>query len=96
MRGLRGRGDARPAPGAVLAAAVSRRRALSRDQPVTSTTASRIRPLSCFAALAYAFAYFVVTSARDRIDNPLPMPQTVTATRAFLREARTAFRGHFS
>ena len=64
----------RPAPGGRFEAATRRRRALSRDQPVTSTTASRTRPLSFFEALAYALAYFVVTSARDVIDNPLLMP----------------------
>ncbi len=64
----------RPEPGGRLAAAVSRRRALSRDQPVTATTSSRILPLSFFDAFAYALAYLVVISARDAIDNPLFMP----------------------
>ena len=45
--------------------------------------------------VALALAYLVVISARDAIDNPLSMPSTVTATRAFLREARRAFRGKF-
>ena len=66
-------GDLPARPGG-LAAAVNRRRALSRDQPVTSTTSSRIRPLSFFAAFTYALAYLAVISARDGIDNPLPMP----------------------
>ncbi len=61
-------------PAACFAAAISRRRALSRDQPVTETTSSRIRPLSFFAAFTYALAYLVVISARDVIDNPLFMP----------------------
>ncbi|MBA2717356.1 MAG: hypothetical protein H0U51_09950 [Propionibacteriales bacterium] len=56
-----------------MAAATSRRRALSRDHPVTSTTASRIRPLSFLLAFTYAFAYLLVTSARDVIDNSLLM-----------------------
>ncbi len=69
----RPRRDTLPAPGGRCAALVSRRRALSRDQPVTDTTSSRIRPLSLSAALN-ALAYLVVISARDVIDNPLHMP----------------------
>ena len=61
-------------PGGRFAAEVSRRRALSRDQPVTPTTWPRIRPLSFFEALTYTLAYLVVTSARDIIDNPFLMP----------------------
>ena len=61
--------------GPVLAAATSLRRALSRLQPVTATTSSNIRPLSCLEALAYALAYLIVISARDFIDNPLPIPK---------------------
>jgi hypothetical protein len=64
----------RPEPGGRFAAAVSLRRALSRDQPVTSTTWSRICPLSFFEVFTYALAYLVVISARDVIDNPLSMP----------------------
>ena len=45
-------------------------RAWSRFQPVTSTTWSRIRPLSFFPALAYAVAYFFVTSTRADNDKP--------------------------
>src|SRR5664279_1465452 len=63
-----------PPPGGRFAASASRRRALSRDQPVTPITSSRIRPLSFFEAFAYALAYLVVTSARDDIDNSFPMP----------------------
>ena len=48
--------------------------ARDRDQPVTDTTASRIRPLSFLLAFTYAFAYLVVTSARDCIDNSLLIP----------------------
>jgi len=72
---LRGRfAQLRPDPGDRLAAAASRRRALSRDHPVTSTTWSRTFPLSFFAAFTYALAYLVVISARDDIDSPLSMP----------------------
>lgn len=46
-----------------------------RSIEVTPTTWSRTRPLSFFTAFAYAFAYFVVTSARDCIDSSLLMPQ---------------------
>ena len=75
MRGLRGLLATRlPPPDGVCAAATRRRRALSRVQRVTSTTASRICPFCFFDDFAYARAYLVVTSARDRIDNPLPMP----------------------
>ena len=71
----RPRGDrAGRGPAGCCAAATSRRRALSRDQPVTDTTSSSTRPLSFFAAFTYALAYLVVTSARDVIDNPLLMP----------------------
>jgi hypothetical protein len=56
----------------------------------------RIRPLSFLEAFTYALAYLLVTSARDVIDNPFLMPTTLTDSRAFLREARTAFRGQFS
>ena len=56
-------------------AEISRRRALSRDHPVTPTTSSRIRPLSPFAAFTYVLPYLVVTSARDIIDNPFLMPE---------------------
>ena len=52
-----------PTPGGRLAAATRRRRALSRLQPVTAQTSSRIRPLSFFDALVYALAYFPVISA---------------------------------
>lgn len=82
-------------PGGSFAARTRRRRALSRDQPVTATTSSSTRPLSFFDATAYAFANLLVTSARDPIDNSLPIPRTLTVSRAFLREAPTAFRGHF-
>ncbi len=51
-----------------------RRRALSRDQPVTETTSSNTLPLSFFLAFTYAFAYLVVTSALDRIDSSLRTP----------------------
>lgn len=75
---LRGRfATCRPAPGGCFAAATSRRRALSRDQPVTSTTWSSTRPLSYLLALAYALAYLLVISARDAIDSPLLMPAHV-------------------
>ncbi len=75
-RGFRGRfATCRPTPGGRAAAATSRRLALSRDHPVTSTTWSRTRPLSFFAARAYALAYLLVTSARDVIDNSLLMPR---------------------
>ncbi len=57
-----------------MAAAVNRRLALSRDQPVTDITSSMIRPGSFLFAFTYACAYLVVTSARDCIDNPLSMP----------------------
>ena len=75
-----------------------RRRALSRDQPVTSTTASNTRALVLLRGLRnYALAYLVVTSARDVIDNPLlSRPTTLTVSRAFQGEARRAFRGQFS
>ncbi|OOK66246.1 hypothetical protein BZL29_7674 [Mycobacterium kansasii] len=53
---------------------MSLRRALSRDQPVTSTTWSRICPLLFFEAFTYALANLVVISARDVIDNPHSMP----------------------
>jgi hypothetical protein len=56
------------------AAAASRRRALSRDQPVTATTSSSSRPRSFFDAARYALAYLVVISARAFIDNPPSMP----------------------
>lgn len=75
-RGLRDRvATARPAPGGLCAARASRRRALSRDQPVTDTTSSRIRPLVRRSAALNALAYLAVISARDAIDNPLSMPQ---------------------
>ena len=64
----------RPDPGR-HAAATSRRRALSRDQPVTDTTSSRTRPFCFLPALRYAFAYLLVISALDFIDNSLPIPQ---------------------
>ena len=64
-----------PPPGGRFAAEVSRRRALSLDQPVTPTTWPRIWPLSFFEAFKYTFAYLVVTSARDVIDNPFLMPE---------------------
>jgi hypothetical protein len=48
--------------------------AVSRDHPVTDTTSSRTMPLSFLLAITYALAYLAVTSARDAIDNPLPMP----------------------
>ena len=60
--------------GGQCGADVNRRRALSRDQPVHSTTWSRICPLAFFEAFTYALAYLVVTSARVDIDNPLSMP----------------------
>ena len=44
----------RPAPGR-RAAATRRRRALSRDQPVTDTTSSRTLPFADLLALEYAF-----------------------------------------
>ena len=50
------------------------RRALSRDHPVTPTTSSRIRPLSPFPAFTYAFAYLVVTSAREFIESSFSIP----------------------
>jgi hypothetical protein len=58
----------------LCAALVSRRRALSRDQPVTDTTSSRIRPFVRLSAALNARAYLVVISARDVIENPLLMP----------------------
>jgi hypothetical protein len=64
----------RPAPGGRCAAPVSRRRALSRDQPVTDVTSSRMRPFVRLSAALNALADLVVTSARDIIDNPLLMP----------------------
>ena len=64
----------RPEPGGRLAAAVSRRRALSRDQPVTVDHLVQNLPLFFFEAFTYALAYLVVISARDAIDNPLSMP----------------------
>ena len=64
----------RPAPGGLCVALVSRRRALSRDQPVTDTTSSSIRPFVRLSAARNDRAYLVVTSARDVIDNPLFMP----------------------
>ena len=74
-RCLRGRvATERPAPGGLCAALVSRRRALSRDQPVTDTTSSRIRPFVRLSAAWNDRAYLVVISARDVIDNPLFMP----------------------
>jgi hypothetical protein len=71
---LRGRFATLRPPGDRFAAAVSLRRALSRDQPVTSTTWSRISPLFFFEAFPYALANLVVISARDVIDSPLSMP----------------------
>ena len=64
-----------PTPAATSPASVSRRRALSRDQPVTETTSSRIWPRTFFPALTYVLAYRVVTSARDLIDSPPSMSQ---------------------
>ena len=49
-------------PGGRLAAATKRRRALSRLQPVTAQTSSRIHPLSFFDALVHTLAYFPVIS----------------------------------
>ncbi|MGL5826435.1 MAG: hypothetical protein ACRCYU_16730 [Nocardioides sp.] len=87
----------RPAPGGRAAAAASRRRALSRDQPVTSTTWSRIWPLSFFEAFAYALAYSVVTSARDVIDNSLLIPEHAHRFAGIpTSEARRVFRGRSS
>lgn len=71
---LGGSTTCRPVPGGRFAAATSRRRALSRDQPVTDITSSRTRPLSVLLAFAYAFAYLLVTSVRDCIDNLFLMP----------------------
>src|SRR5699024_394916 len=74
-RGREGRvATLRPRPGGCLAAAVRRRLALSRDQPVTATTWSSNAPLSFFDAWAYCLANFVVTSAREAIVSSLPMP----------------------
>ena len=39
------------------------------------TTSSSSRAQSFFDAVVYAFAYLVVISVRDVIDNPLPMPE---------------------
>ena len=64
----------RPAPGR-RAAASSRRRALSRDQPVTDTTSSRALPFSAFPAFKHAFGYRLVTSALQAIDNSRLMTQ---------------------
>lgn len=85
-RGLRGdRTTAFPAPfGVGFAAADRRHRPLSRDHPVTATTSSSNRPLSFFDALAYSRAYFLVISALDAIDNPIPIPAEAHASRAFL------------
>jgi len=47
---------------------------LSRDQPVTDVTSSRMRPFVRLSAALNALADLVVTSARDIIDNPLLMP----------------------
>lgn len=55
-----------------FAASASRRRALSRDQPVFATTSSKSLPCCFFDALAYAVAYFAVISTRADIDNSLP------------------------
>lgn len=63
---LRGRlATSRPRPGATTAC-IKRLRALSRDQPVTSTTWSRMRPLSFLPALRYLPAYLLVISAGPR------------------------------
>src|SRR5664280_1272899 len=58
-RGLRWTARAGPLR---LAAAATARRALARDQPVTATSSSSIRPLSFFEARSYSFAYFLVIS----------------------------------
>jgi hypothetical protein len=48
---------------------VSLRLALSLDQPVMSTTWSRISDFPFLDALAYPVAYLLVISARDFIDS---------------------------
>src|SRR6478752_2630904 len=58
-----------PPPGPGMPA--SRRRALSRDHPVTDVTSSRMRPIARLSAALNALACLVVTSVRDIIDNPL-------------------------
>lgn len=63
------------ARGRGFAARTSRRRALSRDQPVTATTSSNNWPRSFFDARTYPLAYFAVISARTVIDNSLPIPE---------------------
>jgi hypothetical protein len=55
--------------------AVSRRLAFARDESVTEQTASRICDLTRFGAFACAVAYFLVISARARIDSSLPRPR---------------------
>jgi len=64
----------RPGPGG-RAAATRRRRALSRDHPVTDTTSSRTLPFSALPAFRYAFAYLLVISTLDAIVNSLLMAQ---------------------
>ncbi len=55
------RWTARAGPRHLPAAAVARR-ALARDQPVTATSPSSIRPRSFFEARSYSFAYLFVIS----------------------------------
>jgi hypothetical protein len=70
-----GPGLERLAPGGADALALSRLRALSRDQPVSSHTVSRISPFSFLDALAYASAYLRVISALPAIENSFPIPR---------------------
>src|SRR5664279_1126728 len=86
----------RPAPGGLCAALVSRRRALSRDQPVTDTTSSSIRPFVRLSAARNDRAYLVVISARDVIDNPLfmPLPRSPLRGHSYVRHGER-FAGSF-
>lgn len=82
-------------PGSCLAA-MSRRRALSRDQPVTPTTSSNNRPRPFFDAAFYAFACLLVISAREVIDNPSSCPAQRHGFAGIPREAPRPFRGQLS
>ena len=85
-----------PPPGGRFAAAVSRRRALSRDHRVTPTTSPRIRPLSFLEAFTYTVAYLVVTSARDIIENSFPMPDNADRYAGIpTRGTESVSRAHF-
>ena len=65
-RGLRRTARAGPSR---LAAATIAGRALARDQPVTATASSSIRPLSFFEARWYSMAYFFMISSHVAIDS---------------------------